>query len=103
MAPVVPEWLVSVEIHIPSGVPAEEVRRRFEVELARAQTFRANGSLLRIWRVPGRWANWALWSAADATALHAMLMTLPLYEWADVTVRPLAVHPVEAGDDGATT
>ena len=90
-----PEWLVSVEIRVPPDVPTEEVERRRTIELGLAEEFRRQGALVRIWRVPGRWANWAIWSAPDATELHRMLMTLPLYEWAEVTVHPLAAHPVE--------
>jgi muconolactone delta-isomerase len=41
---------------------------------------------------PGRWANWGLWEAEDATALHEAISSLPLWPWMSVTVHPLAVH-----------
>ena len=59
----------------------------------------------RLWRVPGRWANWGLWEAPDATALHEALNSLPLWPWMSIRVHPLARHPndpptieSEAGD-----
>jgi muconolactone D-isomerase len=45
--------------------------------------------------VPGRQANVSLYEASDATALHALLMSLPLWPWMDVQVEALATHPLE--------
>ena len=39
-----------------------------------------------MWRVPGRTANWGIWEAADATALHAAITSLPLFPYLDVEV-----------------
>jgi muconolactone D-isomerase len=43
--------------------------------------------------VPGRRANWGIWEAEDATALHAAIRSLPLFPWLEVDVIPLAAHP----------
>ena len=51
--------------------------------------------LKRLWRVPGRRAVIGLWDAADATALHEALASLPMFPWMDVTIEPLAMHPQE--------
>jgi muconolactone D-isomerase len=45
----------------------------------------------------GRWANWAIWVAADATELHAALESLPLFKWLDIEVLALAAHPSDPG------
>ena len=42
------------------------------------------GFLRAIWRVPGRLANRAIWTAADATALHEALVSLPLWPYMEV-------------------
>lgn len=55
-----------------------------------------NGTIARIWRIPGQRANVGLWQAADATALHAALDTLPLRRWLDADVVALATHELEA-------
>jgi muconolactone D-isomerase len=62
-------------------------------EAARAVELAEAGILRRIWRVPGQWANWGLWEAPDATALHEALQSLPFFPWLEITVHPLAQHP----------
>jgi muconolactone D-isomerase len=46
--------------------------------------------------VPGRSANISLYETSDATELHAVLSSLPLWPWMDVHVEALAAHPLEA-------
>jgi len=65
----------------------------FEQELQQGQQLARSGKLRRIWRVPGRWANWSLYEVPDATALHEALISLPLYPWMSISAHPLAVHP----------
>ena len=52
---------------------------------------------MRIWRLPGRFANVSLYRTGDATELHAALTSLPLWPWMRIRVEALAVHPLEAG------
>jgi muconolactone delta-isomerase len=87
------EFLVHVEINIPSSVPEDERRRIDEAEAARAAELARSGTIRRLWRIPGRRANWGLWEAENATALHAALASLPLFPWMDIHVHPLAAHP----------
>jgi muconolactone D-isomerase len=51
---------------------------------------------VRIWRLPGQTANVGVWAAPDATALHEVLTSMPLFPWFRVEVEALAVHYVEA-------
>lgn len=62
-------------------------------ESERARQLAEAGILRRLWRVPGRRANWGVWSAATADELHAALASLPLFPYLDITVHPLAAHP----------
>lgn len=55
-----------------------------------------DGTIVRIWRLPGQRANVGVWRAADATALHAVLDTLPLRSWLEADVVALATHELEA-------
>jgi muconolactone D-isomerase len=87
------EWLVHVEIRLPPETPADLVTQRRREEAERAAELTAAGHLLRLWRIPGQWANWGLWSAPEATTLHEVLSSLPLYPWATIEVHPLAEHP----------
>ncbi len=86
------EFLVNIEIDwSPDGDPAER-ERLFDAELRRGRELAAAGVMQRLWRVPGRWANWGLWEAEDATSLHDAVSSLPLWPWMRVTVHPLARH-----------
>lgn len=87
------EFLVRIQINWPVDAPEEERERIFAEELVAGQRLAHAGQLRRLWRIPGRWANWSLYEVDDATALHAALTTLPLYPWMDIDVHPLAEHP----------
>jgi muconolactone D-isomerase len=87
------EFLVHIEIVWPPEKPDSEREAVFAAELARGQELARAGALRRLWRVPGRWANWSLYEVEDATALHAALTSLPLYPWMDIDVHALARHP----------
>lgn len=95
------EWLVHVRIKVPATASPDEVATRTQGEADRAAEMSADGHIIRLWRIPGEWANWGLWSAADATELHGLLSTLPLHVWADVEVHPLARHPLDPGTPAA--
>jgi muconolactone D-isomerase len=86
------EFLVEIEIELPPSMPAEERSAILSAEAARGRELRDAGSIVRIWRIPGRRANVGLWEAADASELHELLISLPLFPWMNVQVRPLAEH-----------
>jgi len=87
------EFLVHIEILWPADKPDHEREEMFAVELARGQELAHAGALRRLWRIPGRWANWSLYEVTDATALHEALTSLPLYPWMEIEVHALATHP----------
>ena len=76
----------------PDGDPADKARR-IAAEGERARELAAAGIIKRVWRVPGQWANWGLWEAPDATAIHEAVTSLPMWPYLDVVVHPLAEHP----------
>ena len=89
------EFLVRIDIDLPADVTESRRRELLEAEAELGRELLASGALRRIWRVPGRWANVSLYDASDATELHALLTSLPLWPWMDVHVEPLATHPLE--------
>jgi muconolactone D-isomerase len=93
------EFLVAIDVRLPHHLSDEEVRALTAAERERGATLRAEGTIQRIWRVPGRMRNLGIWSAPDATALHAAIASLPLARWFEVDVTPLAVHPLEESRD----
>ncbi|WP_423058863.1 muconolactone Delta-isomerase [Brevibacterium linens] len=95
---VIVEFLVSIQISWPPDKTAEEREEVYAKELLQGQLLAKQGKLVRLWRVPGRWANWSLYQVRDATELHEALSSLPLYPWMDIQVHPLADHPNDPRD-----
>lgn len=87
------EFLVHIEIRWPADAPEEHREEIFARELEQGRRLARAGQLRRLWRIPGRWANWSLYDVADATELHRALTSLPLYPWMDIEVHALAEHP----------
>lgn len=90
------EFLVRVEVRLPLEMPMDTRTELGEQELARGRVLLDAGNIVRIWRIPGRHANVAIWRAADGSDLHALLTSLPLFPWMDIVVEALALHPLEA-------
>ena len=65
MARRVPEFLVHIIVNAPPDMPAARKRELVEAEARRGRELIDQGSLLRIWRLPGRWANVSLYRCAD--------------------------------------
>jgi muconolactone D-isomerase len=97
------EFLVELRVTWPPDGPADERDAYVAAESVRTRELAASGNLIRLWRVPGRWANVSIWSAESATELDALLRSLPFFAWLDIDVRPLAAHPSDPPNrkDGA--
>ncbi len=87
------EYLVHIEVAWPADGNPDDLTRLTALERNRAGELAAAGTIRRMWRIPGQRANWGLWEAPDATALHAAIASLPLFPWLSVEVHPLAAHP----------
>ncbi len=85
------DFLVHITFAWPAGITAEEQQRLGAAERVLASARPRARSCL--WRVPGQRANWGIWHAADATALHAAISSLPMFPYLVATVHPLAAHP----------
>ena len=91
-------FLVEITVDLPAELRDPRSTRRGELlaaELARGVELRRAGTIESIWRVPGELRNVGIWNAADATALHEALVSLPLASWMRLEVTALADHPVE--------
>ena len=90
------EFLEGIDVDLSGDMTEARRRELLDAEAERGRELLASGALRRIWRVPGRSSNVSLYAAADATELHALLTSLPLWPWMDVHVEALATHPLEA-------
>ena len=64
------EYLVHIEIEWPASNDPKLKEEIFAAELLQGQKLAREGKLKRLWRIPGRWANWSLYDVADATELQ---------------------------------
>jgi muconolactone D-isomerase len=90
------DYLVDFVINVPEGTPASEVELRMMGEGARVAELAAEGHVLRVWKpLPedGRSRALGLYRAASAEELDAILDSLPLRRWMDISVRALGPHP----------
>lgn len=92
-----------IDVQWPSDGDASELARLTTAERARAGELARAGRIRRLWRIPGRRANWGLWEAPNATVLHDAIGSLPLYPWLAVDVHPLAAHPNDPAPAGDNT
>jgi muconolactone D-isomerase len=90
------EFLVTIHVNVPPDMPDAQRRELVAAEAVRGRELMEQGALVRIWRVPGRWANISLYRCRDATELHALVTSLPMSPWFEVSVEALATHPLEA-------
>ena len=90
------EFLVRMTIRLPPDTPDQRRAELIAREAVRGCELIEQGALIRIWRLPGRWANISLYQAANATELHQLISSLPMWPWMDVSVEALATHPLEA-------
>jgi muconolactone D-isomerase len=91
------EFLVRIEVDLPSELPERDALLLAERE--RARELRLAGKLVRIWSVPGRVANISLYEARDGSELANLLA--PLHPWTTTEVDELAPHPLEDEGSGA--
>ena len=91
------EFLVEIHIDLPADMTDRQRADLQAREQATGRELMDAGTILRIWRVPGRTANVGIWTAPDVTSLHASIACLPMFRWMTATVHPLAAHPLETG------
>lgn len=75
----------------------EQLADVMDREAARGKDLKDAGTIVRIWRIPGRRANVGIWQGDDGDAIHDAISSLPAFPWIDARVTPLATHYLEAG------
>src|SRR3954468_479539 len=98
------EYLIEFVITIPDDASAEEIRERLDGETRRVAELAAEGRALRVWKpLPddGRRRALGLYRADSYDELEAILESLPLRPWMDITITSLAVHPNDPAGEQA--
>jgi muconolactone D-isomerase len=94
------EFLVEFKVEVPDETSESEVEQRTRAEAVAAAGLAAEGHLLRLWRpttAAGEPTAVGLYAAESRDELDALLGALPLADWLQMTVVPLAPHPNDPG------
>ena len=92
------EFLVQIQVDFPPEMPTEQLAEVTAREHIRGKELQADGTIVRIWRIPGRRANVGIWRAETADGIHEAITSLPAFPWLDARVTALATHHLEAPD-----
>lgn len=90
------KFLVQIHVKLPPTLSDAERKQLAGAELERGRELKAAGAIVGIWRVPGAIRNVGIWEAADATELHDLIASLPMFPYIDAEVTALAQHPMDA-------
>jgi muconolactone delta-isomerase len=91
--PGVPEFLTTFTAAVPADAGPQSVDAINQREADREEELAGQGSLERLWTLPGEGDALGLWQAADSAALQGVLESLPLSRWRSVQTTPLTPHP----------
>lgn len=90
---------VEMNVRIPHDADPEKVELLKRTEKERAQELQRQGKWRHLWRVVGQYRNVSIFDVADATELHDILSTLPLFPFMEIEVRALCRHYSSIHDD----
>ena len=91
-----------IEQQIGSDFDRERLAQLKNAEHARATQLVEQGTLRRIWRIPGRRAVYSLYDVSGPDELHDVLSSLPLFPWMEIEVTALAAHASDPQRAAAT-
>ena len=85
------EFLVEFDLKVPDGTPETEVEQRTRAEASAAARLADQGHLVRLWRRDATAIG--LYAADSEAELDGLMQALPLADWMQITITPLAPHP----------
>lgn len=84
---------VRMDVHLPRDLDPAEKADLVAREKDYSQQLQREGKWPHIWRVVGEYANYSIFDVESGDELHELLSGLPLFEFMDIAVTPLATHP----------
>ena len=90
---------VEMTVRLPYDMAPEQASELKAREKEIAQGLQRSGAWRHLWRIAGQYANVSIFDVADNAALHDTLMTLPLFPYMEIEVRPLCRHASSIHDD----
>lgn len=96
-------FMLRIDVSIPPEMPQADKDALRLKENARAEQLIGEGTMVRIWRIVGRVANFSLWEAPTLEKLHEAVMSLPMFPYMKIDVTPLIDHPCTPIAEGRNT
>jgi muconolactone D-isomerase len=90
------DYLVDFTLTVPEGTSTSELEQRMRGEGTRVAELAAQGHAVRVWKPledDGLSRAIGLYRATDDSELQAILESLPLWPWMEISVTALAEHP----------
>ena len=84
---------VRMDVRPPHGIDPAMFDRLKAEEKARAEALQREGKWVHLWRIAGQYSNVSVFDVGSHDELHAILSTLPLFPFMEISVTPLARHP----------
>lgn len=92
-------FIVEMTVQLPHDMPTAEANALKARERELAQELQKSGVWRHLWRVAGQYANVSVFDVADNTALHDTLLSLPLFPYMKIDIKPLCRHPSSIHED----
>ena len=87
------EFLTTFRVAVPPGTSSDVVAETLAREADRASELAAQGSLLRLWTLPGADRALGHWQATGHDRMQHLMRSLPMAAWLDVDTLQLTRHP----------
>ncbi|SDN99861.1 muconolactone delta-isomerase [Klenkia soli] len=84
---------VRMDVGVPHDLDPDVRAELVATEKARALELQRAGTWVHLWRVVGQYSNISVFDVADATEMHDLLWSLPLFPYMQVQVTALTEHP----------
>lgn len=86
-------FMVEMEVHVPKGGDQEEFQKLVREEKEKAEALQKSGVWRHLWRVAGQYANVSIFDVESPSALHELMIGLPLFPFMTTKVTALCRHP----------
>lgn len=90
---------VRMDVLIPLNMEESKVAELKATEKILSQELQEQGKWRHIWRLAGEYSNFSIFDVESHEELHEILMSLPLYPFMKVEVKPLLRHPSSIRED----
>jgi muconolactone D-isomerase len=85
-------FMVKMILTVPTHIPDEQFQTMREAEREYARDKQRAGTWVHLWRIAGKHGNYSVFDVSSNDELNDILWGLPLFEYIDFEISPLAKH-----------